>query len=78
MTTFAFSLRIKGVDIERDDYELPFYEGGCDDALLSVVNGMVFLDFDRDASSYEEAVTSAIHDVEQAGAKVIDVTPLPD
>jgi hypothetical protein len=69
---------VAGVDIDRDDYEALFYEGACGDALLSVVDGNVFLDFDRDAPSYDEAVRSAIADVEKTAAKVIEVTPLPD
>jgi hypothetical protein len=78
MTTFAFSMELAGVDIDCDDYEAPFYGKACADALLSVVDGRVFLDFDRDASSYEEAVTSAKADVEKTGAKIIRVTPLPE
>ncbi|HVB18473.1 MAG TPA: hypothetical protein VNF04_18225 [Stellaceae bacterium] len=78
MTTFAFSVELAGIDTDRDDYEAPFYGGACGDALLNVVDGKVFLDFDRDAPSYEEAVKSAIADVEKAGAKVVEITPLPD
>lgn len=77
MTTFAFTLQLTGVDVDSD-YEAAFYGGACDDALLSVVDGKVFLDFDRDAGSYEAAVKSAVLDVERIGAKVVEVTPLPD
>lgn len=76
MATFAFTLELAGVDTERDDYEAAFYGVNCDDALISVVDGKLCLDFDRDAASYDEAVQSAVHDAELAGAKVVDIRPL--
>jgi hypothetical protein len=78
MAMFSFTVQLTGVNLDRNDYEAPFYGGTCDDALLSVIDGKVFLDFDRDAPSYEKAVESAVSDVERAGAKVIEVTPLLD
>lgn len=78
MATFSFTLHLTGVDTDRDDYEAAFYGKECDDALLSVVDGQVFLDFDRDAPSYEAAVKSAVSDVERAGAEVVDITPLDE
>jgi hypothetical protein len=37
-----------------------------------------FLDFDRAASSFDEAVKSAIQDVEKAGGKVIKLDRIVD
>jgi len=48
------------------------------DALLSSSNGQVRLDFDRKASSYSEAVSSAIRDIHNAGYEVASVTPSDD
>ncbi len=35
------------------------------DALLAVVNGVLFLDFDREAPSLEDAIQSAARDIER-------------
>jgi len=67
----AFTLEISGIDTERENCEDALYEAGCDDALIAVVNGTVFLDFHRDASSLEDAVKSASRNVELAGGKVV-------
>ncbi len=52
------------------------YESGCDDALVCVVNGQLTIDFDREASSLNEAISSASRDIEKAGGKVIDILPI--
>jgi hypothetical protein len=53
------------------------YEAGCDDALIGSRDGLLFADFDREASSQAEAVTSAIEQIESAsiGLTVIRVEP---
>jgi hypothetical protein len=78
MDNFSFTLQVSGIDTERDDYEDTFYGKNCDDALIRVVNQTLFLDFDREADSYESAVASAIRDVEQAGGKVVKADPIFD
>ena len=49
----------------------------CDDALISVVDGRLQLDFDREASSFGAAVGSAVDDIERAGGRVVKIDPLP-
>ncbi len=71
MDRYSFTVKVDGVDWTRDGYEDPFFEAGCDDALLAVVDDSLFLDFDREAPSFEDAVQSAIRDIERAGAKVV-------
>jgi hypothetical protein len=46
------------------------YGAGCGDATLGQQFGEVFLDFDREAPSLDEAVRGAVMDVESAGFKV--------
>jgi hypothetical protein len=75
--THAFTLQIAGVDPKRPDYEDALYEAGCDDALIAVVDDEVFLDFDREANTLDEAIRSAKRDVQRAGAMVIRVLPPP-
>lgn len=75
--TFQFSLVLSGVDENTPNFEDALYEAGCHDALLNSVGGTVYLDFDRSASNFEEAVLSAIQQIEGAGihAMVIGVEP---
>jgi hypothetical protein len=51
------------------------FDAGCDDALIAVIDNTHYLDFDRDAPSFEAAVESAKRDVERAGGDVVRVTP---
>jgi hypothetical protein len=51
------------------------YGAGCDDALISRCDGVVSMDFNRDAPTRGQAITKAIRDVEAAGvgARVVRV-----
>lgn len=69
----SFTLKVSGIDATRDGYQDALYEAGCSDALIAVVDDALFLDFDREAPSFEEAVETAKHDVESAGGTVVQV-----
>jgi hypothetical protein len=75
--TWAFTLVLSGVRAVTDEIENALFEAGCDDALLCTRDGAIYLDFDREAPSFREAVLSAIADVEEAGigARVARVEP---
>ena len=77
MKTYTFTLILSGFTELREDVEDRLFEAGCDDALLGFRDGVPHLDFDRDAESLQEAILSAIHDVEGAGvgARIIRVEP---
>jgi hypothetical protein len=75
---YAFTLEVSGIDTGRDNYEDALFEAGCDDALIAVIDGTLFLDFHRAGSSFEDAVKSASRDVETAGGKVVRVLPAPE
>ena len=68
---YQFSLVLENVDDKTAGLEDSLYEAGCDDALMNSRNGIVYLDFDREANSLEEAVITAIRDVESASIKAI-------
>src|SRR6266550_1785945 len=74
---FQFTLVLKNVDENTPDLEDSLYEAGCDDALINFRSGAVYLDFDREASTLKDAVTSAIRDVHSASidATVMSVAP---
>jgi predicted DNA-binding transcriptional regulator AlpA len=74
---FEFTLILKNVDENTSGLEDSLYDAGCNDALIHFRNGAVYLNFDREAVSLEEAVISAIKDVQSArvNAEVASVAP---
>jgi hypothetical protein len=69
----SFIVVATGLDWRSDDFEGRFYDAGCDDAGVSIVRGEILVDFTREAPSLDEAVESALRDVERAGATVLRV-----
>jgi hypothetical protein len=67
---FSFTLVLDGIKEITDELESAILDAGCDDALLSSCDGVVSLDFDRQASSMMEAITSAVRAVEQCGLDI--------
>jgi hypothetical protein len=72
---FEFTLILSGVSEITDAMENAVFVAGCNDALLGSRDGVVFLKFGRKASSFDEAVTSAIRAVRLAGYKIARVEP---
>jgi hypothetical protein len=72
-----FTLTLSGANEETPGLEDKIFEAGCSDALINFINGVVYLDFYRESFSFEEAVISAIKQVESIlpDTKVIQVTP---
>jgi hypothetical protein len=54
------------------------YEAGCDDGSISTSEGVTRIDFHRTADSLEEAIRSAIGDVQHAGFQVAHVLIHPE
>lgn len=75
MNKFSFTIVAFGLDHEAEDFEDHLFEAGCDDATISVQKGLINLDFNREARSFNHALRSAIRDVESAGARVVHVEP---
>ena len=73
--TFQFTLVLKHLPENINNLEDSLFEAGCDDALINFRNGAVYLDFDRDASSLEEAVVSAIKNIQSIDAEVASIAP---
>jgi len=76
MTEWAFRLTVAGLGLTDEQLDALF-EAGCDDAAFSLErDGTVFGSFDREAATQEDAVLSAIHDVQSADidARVLRVT----
>jgi len=70
-----FTLALKGVDQHTPNIDDVIFHAGCNDALLYFKCGDAFLDFERESKNFEEAVNSAINDLENASlvAKLIKI-----
>jgi hypothetical protein len=75
MKTYEFSIIASGLDPEANDFEARFFDAGCDDATVSFQKGLIILDFAREAESFEQALESAVRNVEAAGARVDRIEP---
>lgn len=67
--TYKFTLALKNVDESTDHIEDSLFEAGCDDALINFKNGAVYLEFERESDSLEEAVVSAIKNVQSSSVE---------
>ena len=73
MDTYRFTLIVEGPDLQDEGLIDELHEAGCDDALIGFSHGVQCLDFDREAANIEDAVLSAIADIESLDQ--IRVTP---
>jgi hypothetical protein len=75
--THTFTLILSGASELTIEIQDALFEAGCDDALLGCRDGVLFLDFDREAASLQKAIASTIADVEAAdiGLRVVRVEP---
>lgn len=72
MAGWEFTLIVEGADVANQEVHDALYESGCVDALIGKSNGVQYLDFDRQATSLEDAVASAMADVERVpGMEVV-------
>lgn len=73
MRTYEFRVVLAGspeLTVELGDR---LYEAGCDDGSPGSCDGVTFVDFDREAESLEDAIRSAITNVQAAGCAVAKV-----
>ncbi len=73
MTKYEFTLILKG-DLElTEEIADELFAAGCDDGTPGTCNGVFSIDFHLQANSLEEAISSAITNVEAAGFEVARV-----
>ncbi len=78
MKTYEFTLILsKGVEL-TDDLAEAIFVAGCDDATSWQSEGVVYVGFDREAACFEDAIRTAIADVQKAGCTVARVEIEPD
>lgn len=75
MTAFEFTIVATGLDPFAEDFEDSLFEAGCDDATVSLQNGVLVADFSRDADSLQAALMSAIGDMSKAGGLILPCIP---
>jgi hypothetical protein len=69
---YEFSLILSATDVSDEDAD-KLYEAGCDDGSILTRDGVTRVQFDREAPSLDEALASAIQNVESAGLAVARV-----
>jgi hypothetical protein len=70
MPEYSFSLMIEGeVDAHLDG----LFEAGCGDATFGSVDGVHYADFDREAGTLAEAVSSAISAVGSVPGLIVNL-----
>ncbi len=70
MTKYEFSLILEGSLELTEETANKLFASGCDDGSPSTCDGIFSIDFHRKATSLEEAIRSAIANVESAGYEV--------
>lgn len=74
LQSFEFTLILSGFTELTERVMDSLYEAGCDDGLLCLDKyGVPFIEFDRKASSFDEAVRSVIADVQKTPFRVLRV-----
>jgi hypothetical protein len=71
--TYSFTLILAGVTEITVEMADALFEAGCDDATPGSCEGIVSVDFDREADSLGDAIGSAVKNVERAGYAVARV-----
>jgi hypothetical protein len=70
MKTYEFDVVLTDVAELTDDQADALYAAGCDDGTPASCNGLTWIHFDREASSLEDAIRSAVTHVRAAGLAV--------
>ncbi len=67
---YHFVIVLSRVEAISSELEDSLYEAGCSDALIASRDGVVYLVFDRRASSFEGAVLSAVDDIHSSKLEI--------
>lgn len=78
MATYTFSVILGDVTEMTEDLAEALVAAGCDDGMPGSSGGVASVLFDRDADSFEQALRSAIADVQEAGCRVAWVKIEPE
>jgi hypothetical protein len=70
MKTYEFDVVLKEMSEVTDDQADTLFAAGCDDGTPASCDGVAWIHFDREAASLEEAIRSAVEQVQAAGFTV--------
>jgi hypothetical protein len=70
MSEHNFAFIVSGVDVADESFADRFYEAGCSDATLMLVNGLLAVCFAREAENFSHAVISGYADIAKTGSKI--------
>ncbi len=73
MRTYEFDVILKDVSEVTDDQADELFSAGCDDGTPASCEGVAWIHFDRNATSLEEAIATAVQQVQVAGLRVSKV-----
>jgi len=73
MKSYEFDVILKDVAEIADDQADALFAAGCDDGTPVSCNSLAWIHFDRQAVSLEEAIRSAVAQVQSAGFSVSKV-----
>ena len=74
MASHQFTIVVGGVDLQSDAGANALFGAGCDDATAGQVDGVQYVDFDREAASLDEAIQSALAELRRVdGAEVVRI-----
>ena len=78
MKEHEFTVILTSISEISDEAANSLYEAGCDDGSPGSCDGVVSVDFHRDAPTLESAIHSAVADIRKAGFQVERVEIYPD
>ena len=74
MSTFQFTLIVDGPDLQDQPSIDQLFEAGCGDATVGFSDGVQYVDFDREADALDDAILSAVDDLETLqGVEVVRI-----
>ena len=76
MPVHHFTLIVDGPDLQDDTLIDAVFEAGCDDAAIGRIDGIQYIDFDRESASLDQAILSAVADLERIDG--VDVVRIAD
>jgi hypothetical protein len=78
MPTYDFQLVLSDVEVISEQIADALFQAGCDDGTPFSSQGVAAVGFSREANSLEDAIRSAIADVNKAGFIVARAMPSDD
>lgn len=70
MALFTFTLTLSGVTADTEGLVDTIFAAGCGDALVCFYGKSVYLEFDREAESFDRAIETAITDIESTSMSI--------